>query len=226
MPETCNVIGCSAQAVSHGLCDTHRKRLERHGHLENTRSADWGQREKHPAYKSWCGLVRHHKFAIPPEWRDFWGFVQQIPEKPSANAKAFRPDKSKPWSIDNFYWKQTSLSDEARADRAAYMREWQRKKRDSNKEYYKSIQLKKTYGIDIDWFNRQFDLQKGVCAICGEPEKTIIHGRQISLAVDHCHDTGQVRGLLCRGCNNSIGHFKHDISILQKAIDYLKTPPS
>lgn len=226
MAEKCRVINCNAQAVSHGLCDTHRKRLERHGHLNDTRPSDWGTREKHPLYKTWCGLIRYHRLAIPIEWQDFWVFVREIPEKPSAKAKAFRPDKSKPWGLDNFYWRESSLSDEQKADRATYMREWQRQRRAVDKDYYKDLDLKKNYGVDLDWFNQQFDKQGGVCAICGKPEKTVIHGRQISLAVDHCHDTGQVRGLLCRGCNNSIGHFGHDINILEKAIQYLKTPPS
>ena len=222
MPEKCYVHNCTAQAVSHGLCDTHRKRVARHGTLENTRPNDWGQREKHPLYKSWCGLIRHHKFNIPNSWRNFWDFIKDVPERPSGHAKIYRPDKTRPWGPDNFFWKETDMPEEARKDRAAYMRIWQQKRRSKNSYYGKNSDLKKNYGVDIDWFNRQFDLQNGVCAICHEPETTIIHGRKISLAVDHCHDTGRVRGLLCRGCNSSIGHFKHNTKILQSAMDYLR----
>lgn len=222
MPEKCHVHNCVAQAVSHGLCDTHRKRLSRHGTLENTRPNDWGRREKHPLYKSWCGLIRDHKFNIPKEWHDFWEFVKSVPEKPSQKAKVYRPDKSQPWGLNNFFWKETKLSNEALESRAVYMREYQRKKRMYNKDYGKNSDLKKNYGVDLDWFNRQFDLQNGVCAICKQPETTVIKGRTISLSVDHCHDTGLVRELLCRGCNNSIGHFKHDPTLLQSAMDYLK----
>lgn len=55
--------------------------------------------------------------------------------------------------------------------------------------------------------------QKGLCKLCELPKK---------LVVDHCHETGKVRGLLCRNCNLLIGHAKEDIVILQNAINYLK----
>jgi hypothetical protein len=222
MPEKCYVHNCTAQAVSHGLCDTHRKRLSRHGTLEATRPNDWGRREKHPLYKSWCGLIRYHKFNIPEPWQDFWTFVKEVPERPSEYAKIYRPDKLKPWSLNNFFWKETSMSEEARKDRASYMRIWQKNRQSKNFYYSKNSDLKKSYGVDIDWFNLQFDLQNGVCLICKQPETTIIKGRTISLSVDHCHDTGKVRGLLCKPCNQGIGIFKHDLTLLQSAIDYLK----
>jgi hypothetical protein len=221
MPEKCHAIGCSNPAISKGLCDKHRKRLARHGSIEETRPSDWGRREKHPAYRSWCGLIRYYKNYIPQEWNEFWNFVRDVPERPERGSY-YRQDQSKPFSKDNFYWKVPRLSKELRQDRAAYMREWQRKARAADPDYGKNAYMKRIYKVDLDWFNRQFDLQKGVCAICDKPETTVIHGRQISLAVDHCHDTGRVRGLLCRGCNNSIGHFNHNIRILKSAIDYLR----
>jgi len=56
--------------------------------------------------------------------------------------------------------------------------------------------------------------QHGVCAICRtRPART--------LCVDHCHVTGQVRGLLCSGCNLGIGQFKDNPALLQAAIAYI-----
>ena len=57
--------------------------------------------------------------------------------------------------------------------------------------------------------------QEGGCAICGEPPKTS------ALHVDHCHDTGRVRGLLCFRCNSALGNFREDPAILTAALDYL-----
>lgn len=224
MPQKCHVIGCNEPAIAKGFCDKHRKRLERHGHIETTRSEDWGKREKHPAYKSWCGLVRYHRLQIPTEWlNDFWAFVKDIPEKPSDSARVCRPRPSEPWSSTNFYWKEPRTSVEKRKEKAAYMRDWQRQMRAANPNYGKGAFLKRTYGVTLDWYNEQHAKQIGVCAICAKPETTVIHGRQVSLAVDHCHDTGKVRGLLCVSCNQGIGMLKHDRDLLQKAIAYLET---
>lgn len=60
--------------------------------------------------------------------------------------------------------------------------------------------------------------QNGVCAICGkEPTK----GRGRKLHIDHDHETGKRRGLLCNGCNTGIGSLGDDVSRLQRAIKYL-----
>ena len=58
--------------------------------------------------------------------------------------------------------------------------------------------------------------QNGVCAVCGSPGK----GRR--LAVDHCHKTGIIRGLLCSSCNLGIGYFGDDPDRLRQAIKYLE----
>lgn len=57
--------------------------------------------------------------------------------------------------------------------------------------------------------------QDGVCAICG----TAPAGQ--ALALDHCHDTGKIRGLLCKHCNLGLGLFKDDTTLLTKAREYL-----
>jgi len=224
MPQKCHVIGCNEPAIAKGLCNTHYKRFYRHGHTEPTRSEDWGKREKHPAYKAWCGLVRYHRQRIPVEWlNDFWAFVKDIPEKPSEEARIWRARQDEPWSANNFYWKEPRVDKNIRAERAAYMREWQKAARDADPDYSKNSSLKKNYGVTLDWYKEQHAKQGGVCAICGNEETAVIKGKRISLSVDHCHDTGRVRALLCTGCNTGIGSLKHDRDLLQKAIAYLET---
>lgn len=61
--------------------------------------------------------------------------------------------------------------------------------------------------------------QGGTCAICKRPERHKSHSR---LAIDHDHKTGKVRGLLCHGCNVSIGHMEDRIEWLRSAISYLE----
>ena len=70
--------------------------------------------------------------------------------------------------------------------------------------------------------------QRGVCAICEQPETAVGHKRTEprKLAVDHCHDSGTIRGLLCTKCNQGLGLFAEDPDRLHAAIRYLKKPRS
>lgn len=72
------------------------------------------------------------------------------------------------------------------------------------------------YGIDLKEFRRLLDVQAGGCAICRN-----LNGKR-RLAVDHCHKTGKVRGLLCTRCNVGLGAFLDSIDKLKRAIAYLR----
>lgn len=82
--------------------------------------------------------------------------------------------------------------------------------------------LKAIYGITLEQFDVLFDTQQGVCAIC-HSEETAKDQRGITrrLSIDHCHKTGEVRGLLCNACNNGIARFNDNPAILAEAIRYL-----
>lgn len=84
-------------------------------------------------------------------------------------------------------------------------------------EYNKSIVLKKKYNISLEDYYKILDEQNNVCAICKKYNENSKH----MLAVDHCHKTGKVRGLLCSHCNTGLGQFKDDTELLQLAINYL-----
>ena len=77
--------------------------------------------------------------------------------------------------------------------------------------------LKRKYGMTVEDYDRMFKKQNGVCAIC--------HTRQLyqKLAVDHCHKTGQIRGLLCQHCNRSIGLMFDSPFRLRNAAEYIET---
>lgn len=66
--------------------------------------------------------------------------------------------------------------------------------------------------------------QGGLCAVCGEPETRIsnMNGKVQSLAIDHCHVTHAVRGLLCWRCNLVLGHVGDDPELLKKLAAYLE----
>jgi hypothetical protein len=92
-------------------------------------------------------------------------------------------------------------------------REWYRKNPD---RIHNTVLLQK-FGITKAAYDALLLAQNGVCAICDKECKS---GRR--LAVDHCHSTGKVRGLLCIKCNNALGKVDDSPRILRRMIDYLE----
>ncbi len=83
-------------------------------------------------------------------------------------------------------------------------------------ERQKRKHIAAVYGITVERFNSMVEKQKGLCAICGQPPT----GKR--LHIDHDHETGQVRALLCSPCNIVLGLFKEDPVLLDKAKAYLR----
>lgn len=98
---------------------------------------------------------------------------------------------------------------------------WNRNYWHENKDRWKESSrenwLKRNYGIDLKIYNELFEKQSGCCAICGVHQSK----QKRVMAVDHCHSTKAVRGLLCFNCNTAIGKFNDDASLLYKAIAYI-----
>jgi len=86
------------------------------------------------------------------------------------------------------------------------------------KEVQRERNLRRFFGIGIDDYNQMLEQQEGCCAICGV--SSCASGR--NFAVDHCHTTGMIRGLLCQFCNTALGQFQDSPEILTKAISYLE----
>ena len=77
-------------------------------------------------------------------------------------------------------------------------------RRDRTRRYYKS-----KYGCSIEGFNALKEAQGGMCMICSAAD---------DLCLDHNHQTGKIRGILCRQCNAQMGSFGDDLAGLQCAI--------
>ncbi len=86
-----------------------------------------------------------------------------------------------------------------------------------NKDVIFDQYLNRTYGIGIDKYNSLLLEQSGVCDIC---KNECVSGKR--LAVDHNHETGEVRGLLCCKCNRGLGNLDDDIDKLRSAVLYLE----
>lgn len=110
--------------------------------------------------------------------------------------------------------------------------EWRRINRATNPERTADEQwwdnLRKAcrkQSITVDDYFRLYDEQDGKCAIC-EKELQVAAGKGKSASIDHSHDTGQVRGLLCGKCNTAIGLLDEDVSRFSAAASYLAKHPN
>lgn len=99
-----------------------------------------------------------------------------------------------------------------------YMKEYNKR----NKIVVRRYQLKFRYGITIEEYNNLLKLQNNVCVICGQPETRLRKGKLTLLSVDHNHETGKIRGLLCYKCNTIIGLASDSPKQLLDTIKYLE----
>jgi hypothetical protein len=96
-----------------------------------------------------------------------------------------------------------------------YARRYQQERPEKRSAYTRRYALKKFYGITPEQWDQMYERQRGCCLLCGEaPARKRLH-------VDHCHETGLVRGLLCTSCNSGIALLRHDPELLTAAIAYL-----
>lgn len=93
----------------------------------------------------------------------------------------------------------------------AYRREYRKGRKVQDREGH----LRRKFGITQGDYERMLAEQGGGCAICGRPP-----GR-VSLHVDHDHESGRVRGLLCVSCNNALGQLQESHDLLVEAMRYL-----
>lgn len=98
-----------------------------------------------------------------------------------------------------------------------YGRKWQ--KETNHPAKMRKHNLRSKYGLTIEDYDNMYLLQDGKCGICCGTE--IGTHKSKYFGVDHCHQTGKIRALLCAKCNTGLGAFKDNTELLQKAIDYL-----
>lgn len=102
-----------------------------------------------------------------------------------------------------------------------YQKKYAKQNKDKLKDYnsrshdeWRKRNLARRYGMTIESYNLLIESQNNVCVIClKKPEK---------FHVDHCHESGIVRGLLCSKCNTSLGLLQEDVKNFNRAIQYLE----
>jgi hypothetical protein len=131
--------------------------------------------------------------------------------------------------LSEFYQRSSQNGPGLRAECKACCGRRSKKHYEQNREHYKqyasrrnrmrpderrSIHLKRMYGITNTIYEAMYEAQDGRCGICSEPHRRLV--------VDHDHDSGRVRGLLCRKCNAAIGQLKDNPVLLRRALSWLE----
>lgn len=103
---------------------------------------------------------------------------------------------------------------------AEYGHRYYQENRERQAEKGREAHLRRTFGMTVAEYDAMLDAQGGGCAICGAPPGERAH------PVDHDHETGAVRGILCDPCNRGLGSFADDPDRLLSAVAYLLSQPS
>ena len=127
-------------------------------------------------------------------------------------------DADKPIGPNNFKIEPRARHDrKTREGRVAYYTH----KNEQNKDKRRASELAIKFGLTPDQFHEMLIRQKGVCAVCGQPETASRNGRQLQLSIDHCHQSGSIRALLCSRCNRGIGYLADNPETLRAAAAYV-----
>ena len=98
----------------------------------------------------------------------------------------------------------------------------QREYRKANPDYVRKMNLWTQFRITPDEFQDILEEQGYVCAVCKKPQRGHNQYGNNSLCVDHNHETGQIRGLLCNHCNRALGFLEDNIDTIEALLNYRK----
>lgn len=211
-PPKCNAEGCDRYVEKKGYCDKHYRRFLDHGHTDKVKVISDARKNKE--YRGWLRLKALG--ALCEEWLDFWVFLKDVGPQPFKGSRLSRPSFSELYGPTNFQWTMEEQHKLTPEEKKMMQRE-RNKRRDHTQR-----NLKKYYGINKEQYDSLLEQQNGGCLFCGATTDISSRGKPQTLAVDHCHSTGEIRGLLCRNHNAMLGFANDDPVILRKAADYLE----
>lgn len=150
------------------------------------------------------------------------GLGVQTPEQRKAYRESHKDEiraYNKQWEADNRQHRNAYQRNRLRQDPQPN-RDRVRKWIADNPTKFREGQLMRNFGLTVAQYQAMWSAQGGLCKSC--KIEMLDHGqKRNSVAIDHCHNSGIVRGLLCSHCNKGIGHFDDDPAKLRAAADYL-----
>ncbi len=216
----CCIEGCGETIKAKSWCKYHYQKFYKtdptYTPIDNSR--DWNARS-HPFYHLW--FERRSFNLLCDEWLDFPAFVKGVEPKPEGNYFLVRL-RDAPFSPNNFKWAEHLKRKEGESKS-----DWWARKRAArilaNPSLESDRNIKRVFGLTREDYNEILKSQNHSCAICNKSE-TAVDGKTGTikkLAVDHCHNSLKIRGLLCWRCNTVIGRAEDDVKLLQNMINYL-----
>ena len=95
---------------------------------------------------------------------------------------------------------------------------WRLANKERQTDYYRRRNLRQRFGMTLEQYNQMFQEQNGCCLTCGVHQSEVKH----VFHVDHNHETGKVRGILCFRCNAALGNLGDNVDTLKAMIKYLE----
>ena len=142
----------------------------------------------------------HHRYYGSPDY--IHGHNGRLPDGVAAKK---RREYTKAWKDQNKEYV------------SKYNKELKSKNKYHRRDKARDTLLKRQYDITLDEYREMSKLQNHKCLICGRHKSEF----KKCLCVDHNHDTGKIRGLLCSNCNMALGLLKDDINIIKNMVDYV-----
>lgn len=215
----CSIEGCWNKVRSKGWCNKHY--LKYYKKVDDYRPISIGENlRNHPFYLLWWD--RKQAKVLCEEWLDFKRFIEDISPKPEGNYFLVRL-RDAPYGPNNFKWQEHLKRKENETKKEWWARKW-KARQIANPSMERERNFKRKYGITIEEYNKLLEKQNYVCEICKNKETSVDgkNGSKRKLAVDHCHNSNKIRGLLCWRCNSMIGRLNEDVTLLKKMIVYLE----
>lgn len=217
----CKIDGCASKARQRGRCKRHYKAWRKEHGLLFTREPEH-RKEVHLNKYRTAWQSRLNNGSLCDDWKDLEAFAYGVYPKPGPNYRLCRIRPKELYGPTNFIWRVQvkRIPGESMTDYALRLRVEQLSR---FPDFERDRQLMKSFGLTQDQYDQMLKDQNGGCAICGRPETSKSRTQKIkAMSVDHDHETGAVRGLLCFECNTGIGKLGDSIERLEAAIRYLR----
>jgi hypothetical protein len=97
-----------------------------------------------------------------------------------------------------------------------------KKYRTENPEKIRDTKLRQADGVGVAYFEEKLKEQNGVCGCCKKNRKTLWRGKEVRMALDHDHETGKPRGILCIKCNRALGLLEEKQETILSLLEYIR----